>query len=133
MEYDQRFVVGVQNKDGVIAEYDIPTRNGQNVNFRERNLKGEFGSSQDGKSLPSPVKNSGIINLSFESLPISTNNIALNTTLKYLSVFETYGSQDPDFSYTITAEDTRPENSNIELFIGSYVGGCIQILGWAVD
>lgn len=132
-EYEQRFVIGIQNEGGVVAEYDFPTRIGQSVNFRERNLKGVLDSIQDGKSLPSPVKEGGKVNLFFKSLPISTNHVAVNTTLNYLSTFETYGSQDANFSYTIATEDTRPENSNVKIFIGSYVGGCIRILDWKVN
>ena len=138
--YTQRFVVGIQNEEGPLAEYDIPTRGGQNVNFRERrNVLGESGEYHDvfdefvnGESLPSPAKEGGIINLTFKSFAFNSDKIGTNLNLGYFSALEKYGSQTGEFSQVYSTEDTEPESSSVNLYIGSYVGGCIKILNWKV-
>jgi cell division protein FtsL len=131
--YSQRFVVGVRDNDGVVSEFDFPTKDKQTVNFRERDLVGFFGSIQDGKSLSSPIKEGGVINLTFETSQINTNQIAEKITLNYLSSIKEYGPEDKSIGYYIPVNDSQPESLPINIFIGSYVGGCIQILDWKVN
>lgn len=131
-DYKQRVVVGLQDKDGIVSEFDIPTRDGQTVNFRERNLEEIFDSFQDGKSLSSPIKEGGVINLIFETSQIETNRVAEKITVNYLSSIEEYGSENEIIGYSILASDSQPKNSPVNFFVGSYVGGCIQTLDWEV-
>ncbi len=50
--------------------------------------------------------------------------------LNYISAILEYGNGENSFSYDISTNDPNPETASTSIFIGSYVGGCIQILDW---
>ena len=131
-DYNQMFVVGLQDENGPISEFHIPTRNGQTVNFRENTPQGVFDSIQDGKEINSPIRKESIINLVFETKPKHDNEITEVVTLGYLSAIEKYGGEKDSISYDKSLNDTHPENSPASVIIGNYMGGCIQVIDWKV-
>jgi hypothetical protein len=132
VSYIQRVVVGIGEREKLVSEFDIPTRYGQTVNFREASSAGSLVSVQKGQSLPSPIREGSVINLGFESNQKLGSEITEVIHFEYPSVIPEYGDQDKSLSYDLNVGDSHPETAPTTLFIGSYIGGCIQIINWQV-
>ena len=64
--YEQRFVTGLTEGQKILSEFDIPTRLGEVISFREVSASGELISLQDGTEIASPIKQGTVINLTHE-------------------------------------------------------------------
>lgn len=128
--YTQRVVVGMQLDEAVFSEYDVPTRNSQVVNFRVASENGELVSGGEGKPISSPIKDKSTINLRFQTKLKHGQETTQIIGLDYVSAVDEYGEESKSISYDAKVNDARPETTRANIFIGSYMGGCIKIIDW---
>lgn len=129
-DYTQRIVVGMKLDETVFSEYDIPTRDNQVINFRVASEDGRLVSGGEGKSISSLIKDKSIINLKFQTKLNHGQEVTQIIGLDYISGIDEYGDESKSISYDAKVNDPRPETTRANLFIGSYVGGCIKIINW---
>lgn len=131
-KYTQHFVIGLADDKNILTELDIPTRvsEGQTMSLRESSESGVLVPRSPGISLKSAIEEGSVINLTHE---IQSNVGRLVTQTTALNFVSQYGSEDDKFpTYDKELEDANPSNLPLKLFIGSYVGGCFQILDWSL-
>ncbi len=132
IEYTQHFVVGVADGENILTELDIPTRakDSQTMSLRESSASGTLAPKPPGTPLKSAIEEGSVINLSHE---IHSKVSRLVTQTTYIKFVSTYGSEEDKFpTYDKELDDVEPENLPLRLFIGSYLGGCIEILDWSL-
>lgn len=130
--YNQQFVIGLADGDNILTELDIPTResNGQTMSLRESSSSGTLVSRPPGTPLPSAIKEGSVINLTHEIRSEISQTITQTTIIHLTSK---YGSEEGKFpAYDKLVDDSNPDNLPLKLFVGSYLGGCLQILDWSV-
>lgn len=132
-DYVQRMVVGMKLDGVVFSEYDVPTRDSQIINFRVTSESGGLVPGGEGKSISSPIKDKSIINLKFQTKPKHGQEITQIIMLDYLSTIGEYGEESKSISYDTKVNDPRPETARTNLFIGSYIWGCIEIIDWQAN
>lgn len=130
--YEQRFVTGLAEDQKILSEFDIPTRLGEVVSFREASVSGELVSLQNGTEIASPIKEGTVINLIHEIKHKQGKFLTQTIRLEYLPAIEKYGVQKPEVPYDAVLDDANPSSFPLKLFIGSYVGGCLEILDWSL-
>lgn len=130
VDYNQRVVVGTKLDNSVFSEFDFPTKSGQVVNFRVASESGELVSGGEGKSIGSPIIDKTIINLNFQTKLKHGQDVTQILTLNYISK---YGPENKDIVYDSKVNDSRPETTRTNLFVGSYLGGCIKIIDWQAN
>jgi hypothetical protein len=104
----------------------LPTRDAENVEFKEA------GEHHKGKELATPIEEGSLVNLKMETRHINNDLVAVIVTVDYRSAIEKIGTETKSFEYTIESDDVNPRNYEANVFIGSYVGGCLDIVDWAV-
>lgn len=131
-DYKQRIVIGLKVDNNLFSEYDIPTREGQVINFRSASSSGELLSGGEGKPLSSPIKEDSTINLNFKTQQKIGQEITQILGVDYISSQEQYGDENDNISFDTSLNDPKPETVRSNLYIGSYVGGCIKIVDWSI-
>ena len=131
--YFQRLVTGLKYGDRIFSEFDIPTRDSQMVNFRITSTDGGLISGGEGKSISSTIKDKSIIDLVFRTQYKSNEEIPQSVDLDYLSSVIEYGNEKKTINYDVKIDDPNPKTAKGNIFIGSYLGGCIKILEWKVN
>jgi hypothetical protein len=129
-DYIQRVVVGIKLDDAILSEYDIPTRDNAVVNFRVASDNDELIPGGDGKSISSPIEDKSTINIGFHTQLKHGQEITQVIDIDYISAVPEYGGEKKSISYDTKVNDSRPETARGNLFIGSYIGGCIEIISW---
>lgn len=129
-DYEQRVVVGTTFSGRVFSEFDIPTRIEQVINFRVASESGELVSGGIGKPFGSPIIVDTVINLNLLTKAKNGQNMTQVITLDYIS---TYGDEHKKIDYDAETGDSHPETARTHLIIGSYVGGCIKVIGWRAN
>lgn len=131
-EYTQHFVVGIADGEDILTELDIPTRtkDGQTMSLRESSESGALVPRPPGSPLKSAIEEGSVVNLSHE---IQNKVGRLVTQTTFINFVSKYGPEEDKFpTYDKELDDAKPENLPLKLFIGSYVGGCLEILDWSL-
>jgi len=131
--YTQRILSGLSFEDEILSEFDIPTRDSQVVNFRVASGNGGLITGGPGKSISSTIKDKSIINLKFRTQFKSTQEITQFIDLDYLSSIDDYGNEKKTINYDSKINDPKPETAKANIFIGSYMWGCIKIIEWKTN
>lgn len=131
--YNQQFVIGLADGTQILTELDIPTRtaDGQTMSLRESSSSGTLIPRSPGHALSSPIEEGTNINLTHEIKSDLPRYITQTTLIHFISK---YGSDDGKFpTYDKEVDDSNPDNLPLKLFVGSYVGGCIEVLDWSLN
>ena len=131
--YTQRVVTGQKFNDGIFSEFDIPTRDSNNVNFRIGSESGGLISGGRGKSISSTIKDKSIIYLHFRTQFKSNQEVTQFIDLDYFSSISDYGQETKTISYDAQVSDPQPKTAKSNIFIGSYFGGCVKIIEWKAN
>ena len=131
--YMQKVVAGLRFNNNIYSEFHIPTRNSQTVNFRVASESGGLKSGGEGRSISSQIKDKSIIDLVFRTQYKSNEEISQFIDLSYLSAKPEYGKENKTINYDSIIGDPNPKTAKANIFIGSYIGGCIKIIEWKVN
>ncbi len=132
--YKQRVVVGISLLGNPIAEYDIPTRFEEGINFRVLTSGKGLISGGKGTFLSSPIKAGSKIEIGYKTQPKLDQLITHLLKINSISAIEKYGVEPKSVVNDSTVEDDpTPNTLRGNLFIGSYVGGCIKVIDWSAS